>query len=95
VNRVTSVFPLASHVLQKATNLFQWLLDALLTPEQRQEFHNAVAQSWLSSRQDGIQSTLQVIQFSNQPFISKSPTEREIVRQTVQPKCIAQIRAQL
>src|SRR5580658_2528168 len=86
--------PLTLDMVQRATNFFQWLLDAPLTPEQRQQFQSAVAQSWLAGRQDEIQSTLQVIQFNNQLFTSKSPTEREIVRQTVQPKYIAQMRAQ-
>jgi hypothetical protein len=85
--------PLTLDMVQRATNFFQWLLDAPLTPEQRQQFQSAVAQSWLAGRQDEIQSTLQVIQFNNQLFTSKSPTEREIVRQTVQPKYIAQMRA--
>ncbi len=86
--------PLTINMVQRATNFFQWLLDAPLTPEQRQQFQNAVAKSWLSGRQDEVQSTLQVIQFNDQLFLSKSPTEREIVRQTVQPKYIAQMRAQ-
>jgi hypothetical protein len=86
--------PLTLDMVQRATNFFQWLLDAPLTPEQRQQFQSAVAQSWLAGRQDEIQSTLQVIQFNNQLFTSKSPMEREIVRQTVQPKYIAQMRAQ-
>lgn len=86
--------PLTLDMVQRATNFFQWLLDAPLTPEQRQQFQSAVAQSWLAGRQDEIQSTLQVIQFNNQLFTSKSPTEREIVRQIVQPKYIAQMRAQ-
>jgi hypothetical protein len=86
--------PLTFDMVQRATNFFQWLLDAPLTPEQQQQFRSAVAQSWLSGRQDEIQSTLQVIQFSDQVLISKSVTEREIVRQTVQPKYLAQMRAQ-
>jgi hypothetical protein len=86
--------PLTFDMVQRAANFFQWLLDAPLTPEQQQQFRSAVAQSWLSGRQDEIQSTLQVIQFSDQVMISKSVTEREIVRQTVQPKYIAQMRAQ-
>jgi hypothetical protein len=86
--------PLTFDMVQRATSFFQWLLDAPLTPEQQQQFRNAVAQSWLSGRQDEIQSTLQIIQFSDQVLISKSATEREIVRQTVQPKYIAQMRAQ-
>jgi hypothetical protein len=86
--------PLTFDMVQRATNFFQWLLEAPLTPEQRQQFQNAVAQSWLSGRQDEVQSTLEIIQFNDQLMISKSVTEREIVRQTVQPKYIAQLRAQ-
>ena len=86
--------PLTFDMVQKATNFFAWLLDAPLTPEQRQQFQNAVAQSWLSGRPEEIQSTLQIIQFNDQLFLTKSPTEREIVRQTMQPKYIAQLRAQ-
>jgi hypothetical protein len=86
--------PLTLDMVQRATNFFQWLLGAPLTPEQQQQFRNAVAQSWLYGRQDEIQSTLQVIQFNDQIMLSKSVTEREIVRQTVQPKYTAQLRAQ-
>lgn len=86
--------PLTFDMAQKATNFFAWLLDAPLTPEQRLQFQNAVAQSWLSGRPDEIQSTLQIIQFNDRMFLTRSPTEREIVRQTMQPKYIAQMRSQ-
>jgi hypothetical protein len=86
--------PLTSDMVQRAAHFFQWLLDAPLTPGQQQQFGGAVAQSWLSGRQDEIQSTLQVIQFNDQIMLSKSASEREIVRQTLQPKYIAQLRAQ-
>jgi hypothetical protein len=86
--------PLTLDMVQKATRFFQWLLDVPLTPEQQQQFRNAVARSWISGRQDEIQSTLQVIQFSDQVLSSKSVTEREVIRQTVQPKYLAQIRSQ-
>jgi hypothetical protein len=86
--------PLTFDMVQKASAFFQWLLEVPLTPEQQQQFRNAVARSWISGRQDEIQSTLQVIQFSDQILSSKSVTEREVIRQTVQPKYLAQIRAQ-
>lgn len=85
--------PLTLEMTQKGTNFFEWLLDASLTSEQRQQFQDSLAQSWLSRRRDEIQSTVNVLQFADQ-INSKTPQEREVYRQILQPKFLAQMRMQ-
>src|SRR5579859_3175481 len=57
--------PLTRGMVNKATNFFDWLLDAKLTEEQRQQFQDSVVRSWKSQNQDEIQSTVNVIKFSD------------------------------
>jgi hypothetical protein len=85
--------PLTLEMVQKATKFFEWLLDASLTAEQREQFRDSMAQSWLSGKPDEIQSTVNVIQFADQ-LNSKTAQEREVYRQLLQPKFLAQMRTQ-
>lgn len=85
--------PLTAELLDKATGFFEWLLDAKLTVEQRREFQNSLSQSWTNKRQDEIQSTVTVIQFSDR-LNGMSPQDREAYRQVLQGKFLAQMRAQ-
>jgi hypothetical protein len=80
-------------MVQEATKFFEWLLDASLTVEQRGQFRDSLAQSWLSRNQDEIQSTVNVIQFADQ-LNSKTPQEREVYRQLLQAKFLAQMHSQ-
>ncbi len=86
--------PLTFEMAQKATNFFEWVLDIRFTPGQRQEFQNSLVESWLAGRRDDMQSALQIIQFSDQLTVTKSVSEREIVRLQLQPGVVAQLRAQ-
>jgi len=86
--------PLTFDMAQKATNFFSWVLDAPLTAEQRQHIQESLAESWAAGRQDDIRSALQIIQLNDQVTLTKTPTEREVIRQTLQPQFIAQMRAQ-
>lgn len=85
--------PLTEQMIQKATTFFEWLLDASLTVEQREQFQNSLAQSWLSRKQDEIQSTVNVLQFADQ-LDSKTSQEREVYRQVLQPKFLAEMHNQ-
>lgn len=85
--------PLTQEMVLKATRFFEWLLDSSLSPDQRRQFQDSLAQSWLSHRQDEIQSTVQIIQLSDQ-LGGKTASEREVYRQVLQPKFIAQMRSQ-
>lgn len=82
--------PLTQQMVQNATTFFEWLLDASLTVEQRQQFQNSLAQSWLSRRQEEIQATVNVLQFADQ-INRKTPQEREVYRQVLQPKFLAEM----
>jgi len=80
-------------MVETATNFFQWLLDASLTVEQREQFRDSIAESWLNRRQDEIEATVNVIQFADQ-LDRKTAQEREVYRQVLQAKFLAQMRAQ-
>lgn len=85
--------PLTLNMVRTATDFFQWLLDASLTVEQRQQFRDSIAESWRARKQDEIQATVNVIQFANQ-LDRKTAQEREVYRQVLQTKLLAQMRAQ-
>jgi hypothetical protein len=80
-------------MVHKATDFFAWLLGASVTAEQRDQFRDSIAQSWLSGNRDEIQSTVNVLQFADQ-LNSKTAQEREVYRQVLQPKFLEQMRAQ-
>jgi hypothetical protein len=84
---------LTAELLQKATGFFEWLLDAQLTQEQRREFQDSLSQSWIQKKQDEIQSTVAVVQFSDR-LNGMSQQDREAYRQVLQEKFLAQMRAQ-
>ena len=85
--------PLTAELLNKATGFFEWLLDAQLTVEQRREFQDSLAQSWIEKRKDEIQSTVTVVQFSDR-LDGMSQKDREAYRQVLQGKFLAEMRAQ-
>jgi hypothetical protein len=85
--------PLTTELLEKATGFFEWLLDAQLTREQRREFQESLAKSWTERKQDEIQSTVTVVQFSDR-LNRMSPKDREAYRQVLQGKFLAEMRTQ-
>lgn len=85
--------PLTLEMVDTATNFFQWLLDASLTAEQRQQFRDSIRESWLARKQDEVEATVNVIRFADQ-LDRKSAQEREVYRQALQAKFLSQMRAQ-
>jgi hypothetical protein len=85
--------PLTAELLQNATGFFEWLLDAQLTQEQRREFQDSLSQSWIRKKQDEIQSTVRVVQFTGQ-LNRMSHQDREAYRLVLQAKFLDQMRAQ-
>jgi hypothetical protein len=85
--------PLTLKMVNQATSFFEWLLDAKLTVEQRKQLRNSLVQSWKARKKDDIQSTVAVIQFSEQ-VDQKPPKEQEAYRQALQAKYLEQMRAQ-
>jgi hypothetical protein len=85
--------PLTVEMVQKASKFMEWLLDAPLTVEERNQFRDSVVQSWKSGNQEEIRSMLSVIQFTDQ-LSTKAPRDQELYRQALQSKVIAEVRAQ-
>lgn len=85
--------PLTLDMVNKATDFFEWLLDAKLTAEQRRDFRDSLINTWRSGRTDEMQSTVNVLQFADQ-LNQKTPQEREMYRQALQGKFLEQMRAQ-
>lgn len=85
--------PLTVDMVGKATEFFEWLLDAKLTAEQRRQFQDSLINTWKAGRTDEIQGTVNVIQFGDQ-LNQKTPQEREAYRQVLQSKFLEQVRAQ-
>jgi hypothetical protein len=83
--------PLTRGMVNKAANFFDWLLDAKLTVEQRQQFQDSVVRSWKNQNQDEIQSTVNVIKFSDD-LEKKSPEERELYRVQLRTKFLELMR---
>jgi hypothetical protein len=85
--------PLTMNMVRTATNFFQWLLDASLTAEQREQFRDSIAESWRARKPHEIQATVNVVQFADQLDV-KTAQEREVYRQLLQAKFLAQMRSQ-
>jgi len=83
--------PLTREMVTKAANFFDWLLDAKLTVEQRQQFQDSLVRSWKNQDQDGIQSTVNVIKFGDD-LKMKTPEERELYRVQLRTKYLELMR---
>ncbi len=71
--------PLTNQMVSKGIRLFEWLLDAQLTVEQRAQFRDSLVDSWKAHRQDEIDETVNVLNFQDQ-VSSKSAQERVVIR---------------
>lgn len=72
--------PLTSQMVSKGIRLFEWLLDAQLTVEQRSQFRDSLVNSWKAHRQDDIDGTVNVLNFQDQLSL-KSAEERAVIRE--------------
>jgi hypothetical protein len=72
--------PLTNQMVSKGIRLFEWLLDAQLTVEQRSQFRNSLVDSWKAHRQDEIEATVNVLNFQDQLSL-KSAQERAVIRE--------------
>jgi hypothetical protein len=71
--------PLTNQMVSKGIRLFEWLLDAQLTVEQRSQFRESLVDSWKAHRQDDMDGTVNVLNFQDQLSL-KSTQERAVIR---------------
>lgn len=83
--------PLTNQTVSKGIRLFEWLLDAQLTVEQRSQFRDSLVDSWKAHRQDDIDATLNVLNFQDQLSL-KSPQERAVIREQLCEKYLDSMR---
>ena len=85
--------PLTQEKVDRYRLLFEWVLDAPTTQEQRQKLQGWLIQCWNSHNAADIQSALRMVQM--QIALEKRPDrEREQLRQQVQPKFLETLRQQ-
>ncbi|PYT96582.1 MAG: hypothetical protein DMG38_23225 [Acidobacteria bacterium] len=77
--------PLTSQMVNKGIGLFEWLLDAQLTIEQRAQFRDSLVDSWKTSRRDDIDATVNVLNFQDQ-LGRKTPEEQRLLREVLREK---------
>ena len=83
--------PLTEDTVNKGIQLFEWLLDAQLTLEQRAEFRGSLVRTWKARDQEGIDGTMNTLRFQDQ-LQSKSPEERALIREQLCQKFLALMR---
>ena len=77
--------PLTKETVDKATQFFEWLLDAQLTVGQRAQFRDSLVRSWKTRQKDDIDATLNVLKFQDQ-LSGKTPEEQRLVREVLREK---------
>lgn len=83
--------PLTSQMVNKGIRLFEWLLDAQLTIEQRAQFRDSLVDSWKANRRDDIDATVNVLNFPDQ-LSRKTPEEQRLLREALRDKYLDQMR---
>jgi PDZ domain len=83
--------PLTGEMVNKGVRLFEWLLDAHLTIEQRSLFRNCLVGIWNTHRQADIDDAAKALNFQDQ-VSSKSPEERAVIREALSEKFVASAR---
>ena len=77
--------PLTSQMVNKGIRLFEWLLDAQLTLEQRAQFRDSLVDSWKANRRDDIDGTVNVLNFQDQ-LSQKTPEEQRLLREVLRQR---------
>jgi hypothetical protein len=77
--------PLTSQMVNRGIRLFEWLLDAQLTIEQRAQFRDSLVDSWKANRRDDIDATVNVLNFQDQ-LSHKTPEEQRLLREVLREK---------
>jgi hypothetical protein len=77
--------PLTSQMVNKGIRLFEWLLDAQLTIEQRAQFRDSLVDSWKTNRRDDIDATVNVLNSQDQ-LGRKTPEEQRLLREVLREK---------
>lgn len=83
--------PLTGELVNKGVRLFEWLLDAHLTIEQRSLLRNCLVGIWNTHRQRDIDDAAKALNFQDQ-VSSKSPEERAVIREALSEKFVASAR---
>ena len=83
--------PLTGELVNKGIRLFEWLLDAHLTIEQRSLLRNCLVGIWNTHRQADIDDAAKALNFQDQ-VSSKSPEERAVIREALSEKFVASAR---
>lgn len=83
--------PLTSQMVNKGIRLFEWLLDAQLTIEQRAQFRDSLVDSWKANRRDDIEATVNVLNYQDQ-LSRKTPEEQHLLREVLREKYLDQMR---
>jgi hypothetical protein len=82
---------LTSQMVNRGIRLFEWLLDAQLTIEQRAQFRDSHVDSWKANRRDDIDATVNVLNFQDQ-LSQKTPEEQRLLREVLLEKYLDQMR---
>lgn len=82
--------PLTSQMVNKGIRLFEWLLDAQLTIEQRAQFRDSLVDSWKANRRDDIEATVSVLNYQDQ-LSRKTPEEQHLLREVLREKYLDQM----
>src|ERR1700758_1514274 len=72
-------------MVNRGIHLFEWLLDAQMTLEQRAQFPDSLVDSWKANRRDDIDATVNVLNFQDQ-LNRKTPEERRLLREVLREK---------
>ena len=83
--------PLTEDIVNKGIQLFEWLLDAQLTLEQRAELRGSLVHTWKAHNQQDIDGTMNVLRFQDQ-LRNKTPEERALIREQLCQKFLALMR---
>ena len=88
---VAGKLPLTGELVNKGVRLFEWLLDAHLTIEQRSLLRNCLVGIWNTHRQRDIDDAAKALNFQDQ-VNSKSPEERAVIRGALSEMFVASAR---
>jgi hypothetical protein len=88
---VTGKPPLTGELVNKGIRLFEWLLDAHLTIEQRSLLRKCLIGIWNTHRQADIDDAAKALNFQDQ-VSSKSPEERAVIREALSENLVASAR---
>lgn len=85
--------PLTQQMVDTFSAFFEWVLDAHMTADQRQQIQQQLVQSWHTGNQDDIDTVQQIIQMRDK-LASQPSDSRSVVQLALQSELLSSMRQQ-